>query len=358
MISDFISNLSESNLLLAFNSTTEILETSDLFGLYHQKCALSRKKINLLKNVNCFKKIFIIYNLSTYQNISNSLKGIEVIKISDVQFLKSDFDFNDSLIILTNNNLAQIGPADFIRFMDKFESSVVAIHDFDNHHWHHLSIACSVIADVYVPAHLSSNIVQSRINPNIDFSLPCGSIQWTREFLFNHLDQIINLSRSKTPLGMHNFYEKFKYRNSVISTLGIVIPSVKLNFDDFHIRSADDRFNEWTSHSCHWIIPVYNDLPIRFFDALITGGIPIIPSSLVHQMEYFNIPKYFYVTHDALDILNPADVIKKANYLFDNQSIEGILERLHFCLDNFHVNAIASSIIDHCEEKYLKGTPT
>jgi len=358
MISEFVSNIAESNLLRTFNSTADILETSDLFGLHHHKCAIKRQKINLLKDRTSFKKIFVISNLSTYHNINKTIKETEVINIPDKDFLKSKFDFNESLILLTNNNLAQTGPADFSRFMEQFESSVVAIHDFDNHHWHHLSIACAVVADVYVPAHLSSNIVQSRINPNIDISLPCGTIQWTRELLFNHLGIIINLNRTKSPLGMHNFYEKFKYRNSVISTLGKHIPSVKLNLDNFHIRSAKDRFNEWASHSCHWIIPVYNDLPIRFFDALITGGIPIIPSSLVHQMEYFKIPDHFYVTHDALDILNPADVIQRANDLFENHSVEGIIERFQFCLKNYHINAIASSIIDHCEKKYLEGTST
>lgn len=358
MISNFVSNIAESNLLRTFNSTTDILETSDLFSLHHHKCDIKRKKISLLKNLKKFKNIYVISNLSTYHNICKTINENKVINISDKDFLNSNIDFNDSLLLLTNNNLAQVGPADFSRFIEQYESSVVAIHDFDNHHWHHLSIACAMVADVYVPAHLSSNIVQSRINPNIDISLPCGTIQWTRELLFNHLEKIINLNRTKSPLGMHNFYEKFKYRNSIISTLGKQIPSVKLNLDNFHIRSANDRFNEWASHSCHWIIPVYNDLPIRFFDALITGGIPIIPSSLVHQMEYFKIPAHFYVTHDALDILDPADVIENANDLFESQSVEGILERFQYCLDNFHVNAIASSIIDHCEKKYLEGTPT
>jgi hypothetical protein len=358
MISNFVSNIAESSLLRTFNSTTDILEISDLFGLHHQKCLIKRKKLSKLKNRHRYKNIFVISNLSTYHNIDKIIKGRDVINIFDKEFLKSNFDFNESLILLTNNNLAQIGPADFSRFIEQFESSVVAVHDFDNHHWHHLSIACAVVADVYVPAHLSSNIIQSRINPNIDISLPCGTIQWTRELLFNHLEKIFNLNRSKNPLGMHNFYEKFKYRNSVISTLGKNIPSVQINLENFHIRSADDRFNEWASHSCHWIIPVHNDLPIRFFDALITGGIPIIPSSLVQQMEYFKIPAHFYVTHDALDILEPTEVIQRANDLFEKHSVEGILERFQFCLDNYHVNSIALSIIEHCEKKYLQGTPT
>jgi hypothetical protein len=356
MISEFVSNIAESNLLLTFNSTTDVLESSDLFALYYQKCIIKRNKIKSLKGRRRFEKIIVISNLATYHNINSTIKDYEVINIYDKDFLNSNLDFNGSLIILTNNNLAQIGPAQFCQFMENFETCVVAVHDFDNHHWHHLSIACALVADVYVPAHLSNNIIQSRINPNIDISLPCGTIQWTRELLFSQLEKIINLDRIKSPLGMHYFYEKFKYRNSVITTLGQNIPTVKINLHNFHTRSAIDRFNEWASHSCHWIIPVHNDLPIRFFDALVTGGIPIIPSTLAHQMEYFNVPSHFYVTHDALDIINPTDIIQKANDLFETRSLEGILERFEYCLKNFHVNAIATRIIEHCEIKFFQDT--
>ena len=107
MISDFVSNIAESNLLRTFNSTTDILEASDLFGLHYQKCAIKRKKIDLLKERTQFKNVFVISNLSTYYNIEKTIDGNEVINISDKEFLNSNFDFNDSLLLLTNNNLAQ-----------------------------------------------------------------------------------------------------------------------------------------------------------------------------------------------------------------------------------------------------------
>ena len=122
MISDFVSNIAESNLLRTFNSTTDILEASDLFGLHYQKCAIKRKKIDLLKERTQFKNVFVISNLSTYYNIEKTIDGNEVINISDKEFLNSNFDFNDSLLLLTNNNLAQIGPADFSRFIEQSES--------------------------------------------------------------------------------------------------------------------------------------------------------------------------------------------------------------------------------------------
>ena len=350
MISKFAADFAESDLLQTFNSTIDILEDSDLFSIYYQKCLINKNKRNFLKNKKNFEKIYVLSYYSNYHNTHNSIDSREVTNISDEDFISSNFDLNDSLVILTNNNLAKIGPVNFINYIQQFESAVVVIHDFDNHHWHHLSVTCALAADVYIPAHLSSNIIQSRLNPNINFSIPCGTIQWSRELLFNNLREIINTDRIKNPLGMHNFYSKFKYRNSVINTL-----EKNINSKNFNIRSDTERFHEWTSHSCHWIIPVYNDLPIRFFDALITGGIPIIPSSLVQQLDHFKIPTHFYVTHDALDIFDPSEIIQKANSLFANNGVEGILERFEYCLSNFHVNAATFQIIEYCENKYLKS---
>ena len=93
MISDFVSNIAESNLLRTFNSTTDILEASDLFGLHYQKCAIKRKKIDLLKERTQFKNVFVISNLSTYHNIDKTIDGNEVVNISDKEFLNSNFDF-------------------------------------------------------------------------------------------------------------------------------------------------------------------------------------------------------------------------------------------------------------------------
>jgi hypothetical protein len=353
LISDFVTNFAASDLLENLNNTTNSLEASNFFSLYYEKCIIKQNKIKRLNKINNFKNIFLISNFSLYNCIEKTLNNKIIINISDRELLNSNFDFNNSLIILTNNNLAQIGPINFANFIKQYENTIVAIHDFDNHHWYHLSNISAMIADIYIPAHFSNNVVQSRINPNMDITIPCGSIQWTRELLFNNIQRIMSLERVTDPLGMHNFYEKFKYRNSVISTLSQKNSTINLSLDNFHARPSIDRFNEWTSHSCHWIIPVYNDLPIRFFDALITGGIPIIPSSLIQQMNYFKIPDDFYVTYDGLDILDPKQIILKANHLFETKGVVGVLERFTFCFESFHINSITNQIILHCEKKYL-----
>jgi len=95
----------------------------------------------------------------------------------------------------------------------------------------------------------------------------------------------------------------------------------------------------------HWVAPVLNDLPIRFFDALITGGIPIVPSGLKPYIDSLQIPDKFYATYSPLDILNPADLLASQNERFEQLGETGVLERHVFALEHFHIDVIAAKLI-------------
>lgn len=340
-------------MITALDGATIALENTDFFNVYYEKSIIKRNKKIHFEKIKEFKGIYYISDFTLYQHNAPYAEERKIINLSDKDLIKSNINFNDTLIIMTNNNLARIGPLEFINFIRNFERALIVIHDYDNHHWYQLSILSAIIADIYIPAHISNNAVQARINPNIDITIPCGSIQWSPELLFNNLQQIFNLKRIKQPLGMHNYYEKFKYRNSIATTLGQKLNSVNLNVENFHTRSPIDRLSEWTNHTCHWIIPVNNDLPIRFFDALITGGIPIIPSGLIQYMNFLGIPKDFYVTYEAADIINPKNVIDNANYIFEKGKTQGVIKRFNYCFEKFHYNSILNTIICHANDKYI-----
>ena len=115
--------------------------------------------------------------------------------------------------------------------------------------------------------------------------IPCGSNQWSSDFIKNYgVNNLLN-KRSLLPLGKYYFYEKFIHRNKLITTLSNNYPDIGFVQNDFHQLTPEQKWGEWSNHALHWIAPVLNDLPIRFFDALITGGIPIIPSGLVPFVE-------------------------------------------------------------------------
>ena len=151
---------------------------------------------------------------------------------------------------------------------------------------------------------------------------------------------MISIKRKESPLGRHNFYPKFEYRNKVITTISKHIPSVGfVDASCYHETGSSMRWNEWIGHSCHWIVPTKNDLPIRFFDALITGGIPIIPDSLKTQVDSLNIPAEYYESYAPIDVIDPIKVANRAHKKYISLGRLGLIERHIYTLKNFHLDA-------------------
>ncbi len=242
-----------------------------------------------------------------------------------------------SVVILNNNDLARSRPtggyADFYATCDK---TIFCIWDWDNHHWLENSCFAAAHSDLYFPAHHENIFLLTRYNWLTAPSVHCASIQWSRSFLANSIRQIVDTERSNIPLGKHVPYAMFPFRNSVIQTLSNSYPSVGFSSQAFHDRSPEDRFAEWCSHKVHWIMPVLNDIPIRIFDALITGGIPIVPSSLKLLPGVQDIPEEFMLFFNPLDVIQPADLVQRALTRFDSQGVDGIVKRHRYALEHHH----------------------
>lgn len=58
--------------------------------------------------------------------------------------------------------------------------------------------------------------------------------------------------------------------------------------DSYFTWPSDDRFGDWTAHKASLVWPLYRDLSQRFFDALVTGQVPIVvgpPEDLVLMLS-------------------------------------------------------------------------
>jgi hypothetical protein len=183
--------------------------------------------------------------------------------------------------------------------------------------------------------------------------IPCGSIQWKREFLIEHLPEMLRNVRKNEPLGMHSYYEKFKFRNSVISTVNQHFSNVGLLKQDFHGRSDLDRWLEWITYPVHWIAPVFNDLPLRFFDSLITGGIPLVPISLKPYLNILEIPENFYICYTPSDLLAVDDFVQSAIGKYERLSEEARLLRHAFALESFHVDEIIHKLFLAAKKEFI-----
>jgi hypothetical protein len=338
-----------SSVITAQTELINEIESSNLFQIgYHKDLYFKSKKEALGHDL----KFVVITNPTNYFHFSDVINEKTVEKITDsylketdIALLESDIRLQNAIVVLTNNNVANIGLRKYIEIYSKLSLSFFAIHDFDNHHWHELSFFLATFSDAYIPAHQSSYSIAGRINSNIISNIPCGTIQWSKEYLISSLDKILSSTRSNDPLGMHFYYPKFKYRNSVLNTLSKYSNHTGLRDSigsNFHALSQEDRLNEWVSHKFHWIVPVQNDLPIRFFDALITGGIPLVPHSLTSYLNNLGVPKNLYLTYNFSDILNPTQLFEPIIAIEGNR--ESTLRSVNFALANFHVDSILSKI--------------
>jgi hypothetical protein len=258
----------------------------------------------------------------------------------------------NSIVILSNNNVMvdnHLGK--YFDFYLKHPSCVFVIWDFDNHHWFALSSMLAASSDLYVPTHSDQLELLSRYNNNMAGPIGSGTIQWSKEFLKDNIDIIKNTPRSTNPLGTHIEYPQFPLRQKNLNILHQTLPSVKLVDGSYHNRDMLDRFTEWCSHKAHWIVPVLNDAPIRIFDALITGGIPIIPRSLKYHRDVVNLWDHV-LFYDYVDIQNPLPITEKANNLFDERGIQGVLDRHHKVLYNYHVDSRVESILKAIHDEY------
>jgi hypothetical protein len=353
-----LQQLSSSLVTGKLNDLVAAAEEQNFFPIaYYKDQERIRKREFFSKNG--FSKTIVVTNPSNYGNVSKKIKGqeIETILDADLSSIYANSEvcrskLEGAIVIMTNNNVAKIDPIKLATIIEATPNTLYVIHDFDNHHWHEHSIKCALLADIYAPAHLSDFAIVGRINPVIVPGIPCGTIQWTEQFLVEHLSEMLNNNRKPMPLGMHSYYGKFRFRNSVLATVNKYFDTVGLLKQDFHGRSPLDRWTEWINHPVHWIAPVFNDLPLRFFDSLITGGIPLVPVSLKPYLNILGIPEQFYICYTPADLLSVDEFVRSSIHTFESLGEEARVFRHAYALQNFHVDELIYKLFSYAETEY------
>lgn len=255
-------------------------------------------------------------------------------------------------VVIVNNNDVGSNKSDYADFYALCDQTIFVAWDWDNHHWLDLSSFLAAHSDIYAPTHHEHLYLLSRYNWFIVGPIYACTVQWTRAFLAKNAATLITTSRSPMPLGMHIPYAAFNFRNRVVSTLNQHYSSIGFSDRSFHDRNPHERLLEWCGYKLHWIAPVLNDLPIRVFDALITGGIPIIPASLQGLAPVKDIPKEFMVIYGPNDIVNPRPLVERANSLFDTAGEDGIIARHRYALDYHHGDQRMSELVGFVRDIY------
>lgn len=298
--------------------------------------------------------------------LSSNLNGFECrVPGITVDFLEKEFfhetqaqarERNKSLlegaVVIVNNNDVGLhgGMLHYADFYTQCEKTVFVAWDWDNHHWLELSTFLAAHSDLYAPAHHENLYLLSRYNWLTTGPVYCATVQWSRQFLADHLPEILCAERSSEPLGKHIPYAPFNFRSRVITTLGQRYPSIGFSDRTFHVRSPLERLQEWYSHKVHWIVPVLNDVPIRLFDALVTGGIPIVPESLSFLPPVNAISKDHILFYSPSDIVHPASLVTQANAMFDAGGRDQLVERHRFALAHHHGDSRIRQMLGYVAE--------
>jgi hypothetical protein len=262
-------------------------------------------------------------------------------------------ELDGAIVLLNNNDLAKLGHgptwSDFHALHDK---TLFVVWDWDNHHWIEHSVFCAAHCDLYVPAHHENLYLMSRYNWSVAGPVYTASVQWSRRFLTDRTEFLLSVPRSDAPLGKHVLYPFFPFRNSVVQTLSSHYPSIGFTQQNYHSCTPEDRIGEWAGHKLHWIMPVLNDVPIRIFDALITGGLPIVPASLQSLAPFSTFPREHILFFPPEAILQPQKLVTEALARFDDGGLDQMMARHRFALDHHHGSARVHEILGHAKDRY------
>jgi hypothetical protein len=153
---------------------------------------------------------------------------------------------------------------------------------------------------------------------------------------------------------MHVFYENYPRRNRAIATLAQSFPTVGFATNAFKGRSDLDNLKEWAAHKTHWIVPVLAGVPIRIYNALVTGGIPILPSFYKNLPEISilgTLPSYYQVA----DLLQAAAVNDEAVARFDAGGESALVARLSDAIQHHHIDARCEQLLLALEDMLARA---
>jgi hypothetical protein len=309
------------------------------------------------KHIETRKKINInVFDLKTKIYFGAHLKHLKIAKENEsYSILEEDFLSNsiDSLpsrciYLLLNNDIGN----SLEKYKQLYKSrscSLFIIWDWDSQHWVEMSCNLAVYCDFYIPVSSDKTYTISHFNPFILGPIFVGVNQWSREFITDNFESLL-LERNNEPFGPHVFYEAYPRRNRAVATLNQKFTDINFANNSYKLTSDIENLNAWSKHKTHWIIPVLSGMPIRVFNCLCTGGIPVIPSFYKVLFESTDLPKdVFY--YDVIDLIEPERIQKIANNYFDQQGTSGLIKRIGNFINDYHIDSRCKLILEIVHKK-------
>ena len=253
-------------------------------------------------------------------------------------------DKQGTILYLTSNDLPE--PSLLINNLKEDNPNLYTfVHDHDNHHLVSRSLALSSSCNAYIPAHPHYNhfyyLASSGQSTQV---VPPPVTQFSLQYL-----KSISLStdaRINSPLGIHAFYKQFTLRNSLIEQLSQTYVDVRF-LDQWPYTGSTDpsRLTEWERYKATIVLPTASDIPIRIFDSLVTGSIPILPTSLRWYSRSLKCVADTALYYDSSALITISSQVEMAIALFDSETLEHRQERVDESISTYLADYVIASNI-------------
>lgn len=201
--------------------------------------------------------------------------------------------FDADLAILRSHQFGGPGGSYDLRplhvLQGKADRCVTAIWLWDHHHQIDLSCKMALLADLVFPMHETVNDYLKIFNDHVFSAVPAATAQWGGPDSVHELYlKYAQAPRSNRLYGGFVAYDGYA-RNDLIRACMAAIPDHDLTLrppsesrdvEQFDPAQREARFAEWVSHKCSLVYALAEDMPIRLFDALVCGQIPLVPHNL------------------------------------------------------------------------------
>lgn len=247
-----------------------------------------------------------------------------------------------STLFVTNNDIGKNLPA-YMEFYSRNPEVLFVVWDWDSQHWIQMSAMLAMNCDFYISASSENTFLLSHFNPCVIGPVFAGVHQWSRRFIAENFSSLLQ-ARKNEPLGPHAFYGSYQRRNRAIATVTKVYPSVGFSGNEYRNKTDLENFQEWVGHKTHWIAPVLGGVPIRVYNALAVGGIPLVPSFYRNMPEVAllgDIPFFYEVS----DLIDPVAINAQAVARFDQEGESGLIRRVAEALDRHHIDSRCDQIL-------------
>lgn len=263
-------------------------------------------------------------------------------------FLEGELDAlpDRCVYLLLNNDIGKSLPQ-YIELVRRRPQCLFVVWDWDSQHWLTMSCTLAAHSDFYVPSTSDNFYTLSHFNPHLLGPAFAAVNQWSRQFIVEHMEVLL-AARSDEPFGPHVQYAGFDRRNRAVVTLKTSFQGIGFTDHSYQLKSDLDNLREWAGHKTHWIIPVLGGVPIRVYNCMLTGGIPVLPSHYRGMPEclVFDDSPVFY---DVIDLVEPADAQRQAVARFDAQGRVGVAERVGRALQHQHIDGRCESVLSALE---------